>query len=109
MSSSSSTNYAGSHDGAYAELSAKYEALQRRHDEAVRILKIVSKILGAHRSIWDRARAMQVAAAIARRGGPSGQNVIRDIEAQHPVAHDIGDFVDELVAAVGEKLPGVLR
>ena len=87
-------------DGDYHELAARYEVLQRRCDELERRFQIIDKIVESHRSRWARARAFQVAAAAARNGGPSGPGVAADLEKRFPIAHDIGDLVDELIEAV---------
>lgn len=92
----------------YHELAAKYELLQKRYNEQEATLKIVSKIVLHHRSVWERARAFQTAASLARQGGPHGHKVIGEIESRFPIAYDLSNLVDELVEAVGKKkLPGV--
>lgn len=87
----------------YQELAARYEILQRRCDELERRVKIVDQIVESHRERWARARAFQVAATAARNGGPSVPKLVADLEKRFPIAHDIGDLVDELIEAVAKK------
>lgn len=47
-----------------------------------------------------RCRALQEAASAARRGGPSGRDVIDRVEKDFPIVSDVSDLIDELCAAL---------
>lgn len=78
----------------------KLDCISARLKEAEIVIDICRKLIQHKQDRSARVSAMQKAASIARKGGPSGKAVIEEMERKHPVVFDIGDIVNEIEIAI---------
>src|ERR1700722_16075549 len=89
------------------DLRLQVARLQRDKEDATALLAVARKVVSAAQRLRAsrderraRAAAMQQAAASARKGGPRGKSALAAVERSHPIAHDIGDVVDDICEAL---------
>lgn len=92
---------------AISELKSWIERLSRRLDEANAVIDIARILVKGGQQRRARSKAMQEAATLARKGGPSGKAAIEAVERKHPMVVDISDAVDAIEAAINKYDKGV--
>lgn len=85
-----------------AELKSEIEKLKSKLNAASIIIDTARNFIVAGQQKEARTKAFQEAASIARKGGPSGTAIIKNVERNNPVVIDIGDAYNAIKSAIAK-------